>query len=95
MFGNVLFKERGKPFWFKDGKWLKKESGDLRVHIKHHEEEFPLLMPNGFDMKMCFIHLILTSLEFKSQSFSNSSVTLSTEADFSLEEKPKSTSLVI
>ena len=95
VFEDVLFCRRGKLFQYKDGKWLEKGSGDMRVLKKHREHKFRLFMLNEIDMRMCCNHLILTSLEFKSQSDSNRSVTWSTEADFSEEEKPESTTLAI
>ena len=95
VFEDVLFCKRGKLFKYKGGKWLEKGSGDMRVLKKHHEHKFRLLMLNELDLKMCSNHLILTSLEFKSQSDSNRSVTWSTEADFSAEGEPEPTTLAI
>ena len=67
----------------------------MKVLKKHREHKFRLLMLNELDSVMCCNHLILTSLEFNSQSDSDRSVTWSTEADFSAEGDPESITLAI
>ena len=91
----VLFCKRAKLFRFKEGGWVEKGVGEMKVLRRGDEQRCRLLMRRDKVMKLCCNHLILPSLELKSQASSDRTVTWATHADFSEVGEPEALTLAI